>query len=356
MRRVLMLFICVLVCLGLNVFPVSAHNELQGGRYFTLVNEKNHVIHKTALEVSTGDIYITADNSRYKVVEVAGSIARCVYQGQEKMPRIKEVKQTGGFNFFQHAIPVLKGKNKPTIAVYHTHDDESYVPTDGKESILGNGGIYDVGQSLVSELKKLGFNVQYSQAKHDPHDVNAYHRSRKTAASLLKKGPDAIIDVHRDAVPPDVYQTNVKGEKATKVKLVLGRQNPNMKTNLDFAKNLKAAMDKQTPGLSNGIYIGKGSYNQDLSPRAILIEVGSHTNSKKEAENGVALFARTLPGVFGLSSTAAQTDKTGAGAAPAKKPLTNNKQGASSMIWTILIVAAVIAGAYYFLNRNLRQK
>ena len=57
---------------------------------------------------------------------------------------------------------------------------------------------------------------------------------------------------------------------------------------------------KQTPGLSNGIFMGKGDYNQDLSPRVTLIEVGSHTNSKDEAEKGAKLFASTIPVVLGV--------------------------------------------------------
>ena len=41
-----------------------------------------------------------------------------------------------------------------------------------------------------------------------------------------------------------VYATNVEGTEATKVKLVVGRQNSNMSTNLELAKRLKAHMDE----------------------------------------------------------------------------------------------------------------
>lgn len=348
MRKFPIMILFCLICLGVHAPVVHAHNELQGGRYFTLINEKDEVLHRTAHQVSTGDIYITAGNARYKVAKIQGSLAVCEYEGQEKLSRPWSLKRILGFDLFRHAVPAAQNKKQPTIAIYHTHSDESYVPSDGKESIRGNGGIYDVGQALAKQLKNQGFNVRYSHNRHDPHDTNAYHRSRKTAADLLKTGPDAIIDVHRDAVPVDVYKANVKGEDVTKVKLVLGQQNPNMKTNLEFAKNLKAAMDKQNPGLSNGIYIGKGSYNQDLSPRSVLVEVGAHTNSKEEAEKGITMFAQTLPEVFGVSTAAAGTKQQ----EPARKPLNQNNQRVGTIILTMLIVVGLAGGAYYLLNRD----
>ena len=44
-----------------------------------------------------------------------------------------------------------------------------------------------------------------------------------------------------------------------------------------------------------GIFIAKGNYNQDLAPRSILIEVGTHTNSLEAANNGASVFASLLP-------------------------------------------------------------
>lgn len=326
---------------------LAVQQNTSANKYYTLLDENNNIIHQTGTQVYVGDEYIAANNSRYKVTEITGDTARCTYQGQEKMPVLEYDPKQSAWRFNQ-AVPAAANK-KPTIAVYHTHSDESYVPTDGKESIEGNGGIYDVGEVLVSKLKKMGFNVEYSKNNHNPHDVNAYNRSRRTAASLLKKGqPDAIIDVHRDAVPASQYQTQVKGKAATKVKLVVGRSNPNMKSNMEFAKKIKAVMDKKEPGLSNGIYIGKGDYNQDLSPRAMLIEVGAHTNKKEDAEKGISLFAETLPTVMGVSVNPSTNTVS-----PAKKPLsTGDSQGAWTTILVLLVIVAAAAGGYYLLNRG----
>lgn len=341
----------ITTCVGSAAF---AHQEMPVGQYVTLIDENNNVIHQTGTKVYQGDEYISADNFRYKVVEIVGNTARCIYQGKEQMPKIKSARQ--GYNpkrynprqnawiLEKNEVPAI-GAKKPTVAIYHTHSDESYVPTDGTESINGNGGIYDVGKTLATSLTNKGFNVAYSDNNHNPHDINAYNRSRRTAVSLIKENPDTIIDVHRDAVPPDQYQAEVKGQDVTKIKLVVGRQNPNMKTNLEYAKKIKAAMDAKEPGLSNGIFMGKGDYNQDLSPRSMLIEVGSHTNSKEEAEKGVKLFADVLPAALGVSATE-----------PAAKPATNDNQGAGNVVLGIIIILAAAAGGYYFINRGTTGK
>ncbi len=352
MPRKKLLAIALITGLWFNLIAVSistANEEMPSGQYFTMVDENNNIIHQTGMIVSVGDEYISADNARYKVVNIEGDIAICTYQGEERMPVVGYDTATQAWVLRGQEVPVLAGEKKPAIAVYHTHSDESYVPSDGKESIAGNGGIYDVGQAFVNELKKLGFDVKYNKNNHNPHDINAYTRSRKTAVSLLKQeNPDVIVDVHRDAVPADVYEAEVEGEDVTKIKLVIGKQNPNMKTNLEFAKKIKAVMDKQNPGLSNGIFIGKSDFNQDLSPRAILIEVGAHTNSKQAASEGVKLFASTMKSVVGGSSGDSQS--------PAAKPLNQDNQGSFTTILILLVVVAAAGGGFYLLNKGSSSK
>ncbi len=320
----------------------AVYEELPSGYYFSLVDENNNIITQTGAQVYVGDEYISSDNGRYQVVEVSGHTARCVFVGKEQMPQVNFDQQRQAWVVDSQEIPVAAAK--PTIAIYHTHSDESYVPTDGKESKPGNGGIYDVGQALAQRLQELGYTVEYNKNNHNPHDVNAYNRSRRTAASLLKNGAQVLIDVHRDAVPPGQYQTTINGQEATKIKLVVGRTNPNAKTNLDFAKQLKAMMDKTKPGLSNGIFMGKGDFNQDLTPRAMLIEVGSHTNPKADAAQGAVAFADVLAATLGGS-----TDSAGAAGA---KPLQQDSPSAWTTILILLTVAVAAGAGFYLLNKS----
>lgn len=340
-RRLVVVILTVLILLASLGGVALAEVERIDGGYYSLVDENGQVIHQTGLGVSTGDEYITASNQRFKVVRVNGDIAYCRYVGMEKMPKVGPSRQAAT-SFFGISIP---GRGRPTIAIYHTHTDESYVPSDGTESRRGRGGVVDVGNVLQAKLQSMGINAVHDNTSHEPHDPNAYYRSRRTATRLLKQErPILLVDVHRDSVPPQVYSTKVKGVDATKVKLVVGRQNANLSSNLEFAKRLKAHMDQAEPGLSGGIFMGKGNYNQDISPRAILVEVGAHTNSKEAAEKGISLFAQSLPPVLGIE------------AAPAQKPLGANRTGAQSSDWTsiVWILVAVGAGyaAYVYLNRR----
>ncbi len=306
--------------------------ELSDGKYFTFVDENGSELDQTVHAVFIGDEIIAEDNNRYKVVSVddENNRAVCKLVGLENIVWQDEWDQ----------IPVLDVAQKNSkVAIYMTHNDESYVPTDGTESKKGNGGILQVGKTMADTLEKNGVNANISYDKHDPHDANAYHRSRKTAVQLLKSNPIALIDVHRDGVPdPEFYNKEIDGKPGTKIRLVVGRQNPHMSTNLEFAKQIKAYFDKKTPGLIKGIFMAKGSYNQDLGPRAILIEVGTHTNSREAAERGVAAFAEGIPKLLGATTAPAVPETT-------QGPASNAGAG-RSIIW---LVAFVILGGGAFL-------
>lgn len=307
--------------------------ELPTGQFYSFVNEDGEEIDRTGHEVFIGDEMILENNDRYRVVEVDSDklIATCQLIGRENISWREEWEQ-----------PVLEmAEAAPTVGIYTTHNDESYVPTEGTESVDGEGGIMKVAGVLTDLLKKNNVNADVSNDIHLPHDANAYHRSRKTAVALLKKNPIALIDVHRDGVPdPEFYATEFDGEAATKIRLVVGKQNPHMSANLEFAKQVKGYFDKEVPGLIKGIFMAKGNYNQDLGPKVMLIEVGTHTNSREEAEAGVTQFAEGLPKLIGASAAGG-----GGGAAPPAEP-TNTGAG-SSILW--LVLAVVVGGGAFLL-------
>lgn len=69
---------------------------------------------------------------------------------------------------------------------------------------------------------------------------------------------------------------------------VIGLDHPNWRHNEHFAKQIERFVEAKYPGLSRGIYYkdgsaGDGRYNQDLSPRSALIEVGGVYKTLTEA-------------------------------------------------------------------------
>ena len=81
--------------------------------------------------------------------------------------------------------------------------------------------------------------------------------------------------------------------------IVIGRSNPNFNPNLNFARSIKAAADDLHPGLMRGIYMGRGDYNQDLYPTALIFEVGTESNSLDAAQKAVHYLADAIIAVIG---------------------------------------------------------
>ena len=77
----------------------------------------------------------------------------------------------------------------------------------------------------------------------------------------------------------------------SKVRIVIGRRNQNRKANEELAYKIKAIADKAYPGLIKDIYIGRGEYNQELSPRSLLFEFGTHEISKEAAQKSARYMA-----------------------------------------------------------------
>ncbi len=316
-----------------------AKEERTDGGFYTIVDESGTTVYITGRGVKVGDQCLTEKNKRYEVVALEGDIAKARYLGEVDLSQYLPNRQQGFFAYLQPAI--VKAADRPKVAIYHTHSDESYIPTDGKESIDGKGGIYKVGDSFAAGLEKNNIQAIHVLTNHDPHDDMAYERSRRTVADLLKnEQPDALFDVHRDAVPPQVYSGNINGQEVTKVQLVVGKYGPTAKQIEDYALQIKANADNKYPGLVKGIFFAKGGdYNEDLNPRSMLLEVGAHTNSREQAERGIALFADVVPTILGKTGA----NQPGAGVGTAE---TGASGASKSTIW---IIGLVLVGGGVFL-------
>jgi len=300
------------------------------GKNYKFFDQKGKLITMTSRQPFTGDEIITAGGLHYRVASVQANTVRLKLVGTEK-EYLALVKYYEGLE----TVPAAASEwAKRPVAVYHTHTDESYLPTDGASSIPFKGGIFQVGDTFGDALKDERVKVLYDRTSHDPHDANAYYRSRRTAVQLLKENPVAIFDVHRDGVDdPEFYRRIVSDKNVTQMRLVVGRQNPKMETNLDFAKRLLAFGNKQHPELLKEIYIARGNYNQDLLSTALLIEAGTYTNEKWQAENGITLLASSLPALLGLDPPAEGITGKDAG-----------RQGWKTALFLIMLLVLALIG------------
>ncbi len=289
------LLIVLLSAFLLNVInspkkPISFDTDRS---YYVIKDENSKILMETGIEIHVDDEFIDEDNNHYIVTKVKNKIATASLKNKATTSELSNSKiiPTALFVPKKALRPSLSSKH---VSIYHTHNDESYILTSGKSNETGNGDIVKVGSALQDCLEKASITVTHSLNDHGPHDINAYHRSRRTALALIKESPDILIDVHRDSAPKNAYYASINGVEVARVMIVVGRSNPNMQTNLEFARRLKVTADELHPGLMRGIFIGKGDYNQDLFPNALIFEVGTDLLSLSMAEKGVRCIGDAL--------------------------------------------------------------
>lgn len=339
----LWLLISIMLCL---LIP-CALAESDGDCLYTMTDAAGNPITLRAGRMYVGDEYISGDNHNYRVVSVDDG---------RQLAVAEEIDDTEAFIEWDSAIAMAEDKQddeKKLICMYSTHSDESYVPDDGTSSKWENAGIYDVGNALKDELEARGIETIYSEESFLPHDAEAYNRSRATAEELLKKAPDALFDIHRDAIPPEEYETEINGDEISKVRLFVGRSNQNQAANKAFAKKIKKEADARYPGLIKDIYIGKGNYNQELYPRSLLLEFGTHEIEKDKVIGATSYIAEIIDEVlYGGTAQAASE--------PEDAPAFNGIAWAVGLALAAAVIYGVVStgslgGAWHKLRRGASE-
>lgn len=324
-------------------------NALAEDKTWTLMTEEGTYLTRICYEPSVGDTYISAKNTQYEVIKITGEKAVLREMGTVSMPDVSWLDA-------DTALPVISLGQDRHIALYCTHSDESYEPSDGLYSDPKRGSIYEIAHLLADALNEDGIQADVADETHHPHDAGAYRRSRQTAVQLLKGMPDAIFDVHRDGIPdPDEYAVAIGGRKASKIRLLVGRGNQNMEVNKEFALQIKAIADKVYPGLIKDIYMGKGTYNQDLAPKSLLFECGTYTLEKERVEASMPMLANVVSralygGVVGSAGRSDTTDNAPRDdrmtqGEPAPEPAEEPSGSGAGIIW---LVGLAVAGLVIF--------
>ncbi|MBM7702973.1 stage II sporulation protein P [Metabacillus iocasae] len=209
--------------------------------------------------------------------------------------------------------PSMTTGDRKVVYLYHTHSWESYLPLLGLEGDPNENKAVDnktnitlIGDILGKELEARGIgttvdktNMTQKLNEKKWKSSRSYTMSRGIveAASLQNKELTYFIDIHRDSLRKDKTTVNINGKAYAKTVFVLGQGNKNFDQNLQLATDLHQRLQKKYPGLSRGV-IGKpktsgqnGVYNQDLSPNAILVEMGGVDNNMEELTNAAKAIA-----------------------------------------------------------------
>ncbi|MCL6478194.1 MAG: stage II sporulation protein P [Peptococcaceae bacterium] len=189
------------------------------------------------------------------------------------------------------------------VCIYNTHTGETYSLTDGKERLERlQGGVVTVAAALQEALeKKHGIPVARSDRINDMDYNNSYLESEKTARELLAANPKTrvILDIHRDSGKTREQSViSINGRPAAPILFIVGsdtrRPFPTWRQNHSFAGELSRQLNEMYPGLSLGVRVKDGLYNQHLHPGAVLVEIGTSRNSVEEAVRSAQFLADAL--------------------------------------------------------------
>lgn len=341
-KMTISIFILIAVSLlaGVVAYADTGGFEHSSRGYYVVYEEDTEdEVFATSWEVDVGDEYHSTDDKLYEVVEVDRDNKKAFARFVEdvKMPEIDEI-------FVTETMQVAEKEKR--IALYFSHNAESYVPTDGTHSKPGRGGIVEVGEAFKKGFEKYGVKTTVNTTSHEPHDANSYVRSRRTAMKLLQEGPDAIFDIHRDAIPKEHYIDTINETPVAKIRIVLGRRNQNLKANEELARKIKAIADDTHPGFIKDFFYARGNYNQDLAPRALLFEFGTHEHTRERAENSAGIFAEIVTKALYGGAT-----EKGGGVQGAQE----SSEGSGSGIAWLVAIAGLGGLAFLFLSTGGRE-
>ena len=204
----------------------------------------------------------------------------------------------------------------PKVLILHTHGTGSYTKTAGTQ-YQNYGGSYrtdnaaynmiSMGAALAQKLEAAGISVIHDTVPHDKDDyLDAYDNARSATEKYLKQYPtiELVLDLHRDAAQyADGTQwatsATVDGEKSAQLMFVVGtdaggNNHPNWQQNLSVAEKLQIQLERQCSGITRPIDLRSQRFNHDLSPAAMIVEVGSAGNTHPEAMRAIGVLADAI--------------------------------------------------------------
>lgn len=200
----------------------------------------------------------------------------------------------------------IEQDSKYNILIYNTHETEKY-----NDNTLSNYNIIPdvkmVSYILKDELNKYNINVTIVEENitnilrnNNWNYSKSYEASRSIITNYINNNNyNLIIDLHRDSSSLEKTLLTYNDIKYARTLFVVGTMHDNYQKNYDLSQKLNTILNNNIPNISRGISLKggigvNGIYNQDLSDKLILIELGGQYNEIEEINNTIKILSLSI--------------------------------------------------------------
>ena len=196
---------------------------------------------------------------------------------------------------------------EPIVYIYNTHQTEGYQKSNNASYNI-TPSVLMAGYILRESLNDLGIptmvetnDITEILRVHNWKYKYSYAASKLLLQDAMEKNKSLkyFIDLHRDSMSHEITTTTIDNKNYAKVLFVIGKDNETYEENLKFANAINDYIKNINPSLTRGISLQGGSgvngiYNQDVSPNAILIELGGQYNNITEINNTISILSKAI--------------------------------------------------------------
>ena len=211
---------------------------------------------------------------------------------------------------------LMTNSKAPKVLIVHTHGTEAYsqdgalYQENGKE--IGRSSdtaenVVALGKIISDVLNRNGIPTAHCTVMHDSVQYkDSYARAEETIKRYLEEFPSIslVIDVHRDSIVRSSGEivrpvAEIDGEAAAQVMCVVGSDwagdsYDHWEDNLALALKLRELLNQEKENLCRPVFLKGNTYNQEIAPYSLLLEIGANGNSLEEACLSAELVAEKL--------------------------------------------------------------
>ena len=215
---------------------------------------------------------------------------------EEEYSNLEELKEISYYISDPNKVDV----DNPIVYIYNSHQLENYdnynleiygiTPNVLMASYLLKEKLNQKGISTIVEDTNLTEFLELNNWNH----ASSYKASRIFMLDKQNtyKSLKYYIDIHRDSINKKLSTVTINNKSYARILFVVGLEHHSYQKNLNLANELNNLFNKHYKGLSRGVLKKEGSnvngiYNQDISPNAMLIEVGGVDNNIDEVMNTI---------------------------------------------------------------------